>query len=276
MAEHKQALLITEMELDTAKLLSLVDAGASGDDDTRPSIVLFKRRKEAMQMNDEQRIEVAKILKDVALEKMGVADVVIALDELGLKPEQRNEVLKLMEAVAGKTEEAPAETPEAPAEKADPEGDDKPEPPAEEVEKEEDEEMEKRAKEHKAELAKRDERIQKLEDNALTVRMEKRADELAFIPGFDRDELIDLCKRADGDEKLTAALTKLAKASADSPILKAAGVVSTDDDTSAHATLEKRVTKLMDADPKLTKAKAKSIAFKNDGELFRAVKAEQN
>ena len=59
-------LLITEMELDTAKLLSLVDAGASGDDDTRPAIVLFKRK--GSPMTSEQNVAVAKIMKQVALE----------------------------------------------------------------------------------------------------------------------------------------------------------------------------------------------------------------
>lgn len=257
-------LLITEMELDTAKLLSLVDAGASGDEENRPSIVLFKRSKEKMEtLNDEQRIEVAKIMKQVALAKMGVAQVVTALDELGLKPEQRDGVLKLMEAMMGTPEEPKQEAP-MPEEKAE-------EPPM----PEEDKEMSKRAEELKTELAKRDERIKKLEAEALNVRIAKRADELKFIPGLDSEELLDLCKRADGDEKFNAVLDKVAKASKESPLFKEYGItVANGGDGSATATLEKRAKVLMDADPTLTTAKARTMVLRNDQDLYRRINAE--
>jgi hypothetical protein len=258
-------LLITDMQLDFAEVVSLVDKGASGDEETRPSIVLFKRR-----------------TKPMKIEKgMGVSQVVSALDELGLKPEQRDGVLKMMEAMMAP--DAPAEEAPVAEEKADeekPEGEAPAAPPVEEeAEKMDDEEkdmqkradgiakLEKKHAEEKAELAKR---VKDLEDAAEMVKLEKRAAELEFLP-CSGDETIDLLKKLGVDSEF---LTKVNKAMEASPILRVAGVEG-EGDATASATLEKRIKTMQDAEPKLTKGKAKAAIFKADPELFRAVKAEQ-
>ena len=265
-------LLITEMTLDTAKLLSLVDAGASGDEDTRPEIVLFKRRTKAM-----DKEQILKLMKSIGvdLEKMGVSEVVTALDELGLKPEQRDGVLKLMEAMMGGGEEKPA-APEKAEDEAPP-----PAPPAEgEAEKMEDEEMKKRADaiaklekrhaEEKAELAKR---VKDLEDQAQLVKLEKRAGELEFLP-IEKGALISLLKRIGDDEAGQEMLTKLAKMAEASPLLKVAGVEG-EGEQSAKLDLEKRIKKLMDADPSINEAAAKAAVFKNNPSLYKRLREEE-
>lgn len=268
-------LLITKMTLDTAKLLSLVDAGASGDEDTRPEIVLFKRRQKTMDLNEDQRIEVAKIMKQVALAKMGVSAVVAALDEMGLKPEQRDGVLKLMEAMMGAPDaeqeqkaepEAPAEEP---AEKMDPAKEEDMAKRAEDKRAEAIAKLEKRHADEKAELNKR---VKTLEEAAEQVTLEKRAAELEFLP-LSKSETVDLLKRIGDHEAGQAMLTRLAKMCKESPILQVAGVEGSNE-SSAQVTLNKRIKTMRDADPSISNAKAKAAIFKADPELFAAVKAE--
>jgi hypothetical protein len=263
---------IKKMRLDKMEFLSLVDKGASGDPDNRPAIVLFKRKAKATKMIE----ALTKIFKgNKKLEKaMGLQQVVGAIDELGLNDEQKAGVLKLLEAFASPAKE-PDKAEPAPVPKADePNPDDPPIPPN----PEEDEEMRKRAAEKKEleiELKKRDDRIAKLEDEALTLKLQKRADELGFLPGYSRDETIELLKKAQGDPKFDAMLTKLVDASKDSPLFRAAGAVVHEDENSPEMVVRKRVKAIQDKEPEVNPAVARERVLKADNELYKAILAAQ-
>lgn len=247
--------VIKSMKLNKAELLSVVDKGASGDDENRPSIVLFKRKKDTMPKQEE-----------LPLAKMeGLSSIVAAIDELGLSDEQKAGVLKLLESVKAPAAAEPA--PEAPA--APPE--EMSEEAAEKMAGEEDEEMNKR---HKEEVATLQKRVRELEDAAQMVKLEKRAGELKFLP-LEKSKVISLLKRVGDDADVQEMLTKLAKASEESPILRAAGVVSRDSDGGeAVKTLEKRVKSMLDADPTMKREDAKSAVLANDNKLYKEYLAE--
>lgn len=269
----KPVFIMSKMRLDKVAL-SIVDKGASGDDDNRPEIVLFKRFEKTRVTKMWEAIK--KMFKGtkIDVEKMGLSETVGALDELKLSPEQMAGVLKVIEAFAApsKPDADPKPAP-MPEEKA--EGD--PVPPKPEG-KEEDEEMAKRSKEFNAELKKRDDKIAALEAKQEMVELSKRADELEYLPGS-RDETIALLKRIGDDEAGQEMLNKLNKASKESPLLKAAGVVSHEDENGAIAVVKRRVKAIQDKEPDVTAEAAQKRVFTADPELYpkyRDAHAEQH
>jgi hypothetical protein len=253
--------VIKRIKLNRAALLSVVDKGASGDEDNRPSIVLFKRKKEAA-MPEEKAEPVEKA--------EGLAAKIGAIDEMGFNDEQKAFVLGLMEQTmkAPADEAAPATEP---AEKQE-------EEPAEEEPKPEDEEMQKRHKAETIELQKRIDKLEaesgKLKDEAETVRLNKRADELKFLP-MKQEETVALLKRIGDDKAAHAMLDKLAKASEESPLLQAAGAVVQDSEGTVMATVNKRVKAVQDAKGNISAEKAKSEVFRADPKLYNEYLAEQ-
>jgi hypothetical protein len=252
-------LLITEMQLDSAEFLSLVDKGASGDEDSRPSIVLFKRKKGG-NMSAEKTLEAIKRFLGIAKQDNEPAEAdkmenpQAKLEALGLSPKQMAAVLEFL-AVAAKPAEPAAETPAAPMEMQEGNGEDEEEMAKRDLEiKKRDEEI--------AELRKS---VQSLKDDAETVRLEKRADELKWLP-MSKAETVELLKKAGDDQKVVAMLEKLNEASRKSPTLEVLGDAGPG--AEARERLEKRAREILANDSTLTLAVAKRRAMAEDPDLY--------
>lgn len=255
---------MTDIVLDSMEVLSLVDKGASGDEENRPSIVLFKRKQKPSFVEKLKQLikgspePIDKAGQSVDLEKaepMKLQELVTAIDELGLSDEQKSGVLALLEAFkAGPAEEPKPEDPKPPVEKAEEE----PAPPKPE---EEEQQMSKREKEKEQEIVELQKRIAKMEEDAERIDLEKRADQLAYLP-MSKEETVALIKRNKDDEAFMAVLEKLNKASKDSPLLKQHGSKGAEAETPLEKR-EKLIKKEMDLLRKEGKKSTYEIAFTN-------------
>jgi len=274
-----------------------VDKGASGDDEDRPSIAIWKR-KERQTMTAEQAI--AKFAK---LELPENAQAILEEIQGKLKPEQWA-VLELLFAQAGGVPAPePTKEPEPKAEPepmAEAEGDMPPtDPEADpETEKEEDEEaMKSLAKKHPeiaAVLKAQEDRIAKAEKRAdesekrAEVEIEKRelaemveiAKSMPAIPG-DTLEIAkklqvfktmltpeEFAKHLEGQRAIDKALR------ANGSILKAVGTGGSDHQGEAAAELRKIADKLQESDPKLNKRVAMAKARRANPALSKRMTEE--
>jgi hypothetical protein len=266
-------LLITDIELNKASWFSLVDRGASGDAEHRPEIVLWKRA--------EKSSVLARLVK--AFANLRKQEPTMTLEEVlaKLTPDEQSVILAALQEKAAPAP-APAPAPVAPAPNPEP----KPEDMAKRDDVPEDVKiaMAKRDKEiedAKAEQVALQKRVAKMEDDALTVSIQKRLDsDMAFVPG-DKAELLGLIKRSrakldDKDaEQLEALLVKVSTALKTSPLLKRMGVSDAIDGPEATVQIEKRAEELRKADPKLSKEAARVRAMEDDPDAYAAALAEQ-
>jgi hypothetical protein len=256
-------LYITELELDSIEALSIVDKGASGDEENRPAIMLYKRDKSKM-FDKIKSIFVSKQEEN----QMPVKE---KLAELGLSEEQMAAVLQILEQLAAP---APAPVAPAPAPAA-------PTAPVGKTDDEEEEEpMDKRDAEHKAELLKREakeialqKRVDALEEQAEIIEIEKKADEYKWLPQS-KEETIEILKAAKGDKTILAMLEKTNEAMKESPVFKVYGH-SGDGESSTEAELNKRAGEIRTADPKVDETSARVQAMQESPELYREALAAQ-
>lgn len=227
----------------TVDEISLVDRGASGNEDAAPEIVIAKRR-DSMEQLDQGLIKRIKHFfskgKDMSLDEV-----------LGALPEdQRNVILAALE------EAKKGAQPEQ-------------QPPAEPVEEKLPEAVAKR-------LAEADElkkRLAKIEDEKLEASMLSKAKELEHLPGCKTEDLSKALVRVskglskEDFELVTKLLTSANEIAKANPMLGSSGS-SMGGEGNAHAKLEGIAKKLQETDPTLTAAKAYNRAGKLNPELW--------
>jgi hypothetical protein len=241
------AFLIRNLRLDKAELLSVVDKGASGDEEHRPRILLMKRRK----VSAEENTNMAKTAEEI----------------LAALPEEDRAVLQdAMAALAAKPlEEGKAEGGAQPVEEA--KQDDASASP------EDDEQMVKLAK-RADDLAKR---VAQLEDEKTEVEFLKRAKELPHIPAVDSSELGSILKSAnenlsvDHFAKLESIFKSVNEALSKSGLLAAVGVGGGSEPASPHEKLDMLAKRLKDEDPSLSMSRARMVVSDQNPELFQQI-----
>jgi hypothetical protein len=260
---------ITELELDSIEALSLVDKGASGDEENRPSILLYKRDKSKMLEKVLDAVKAAFAVENTQTEEKQMP-VEQKLAELGLSEEQMAAVLEILQQLAA----PPAEPAPAPAPPAAPEA---PVGKQEEEEEEEEKQMTKRDAEHKAELLKREQeklelekRVKFLEDQAEMIEIEKRADELKWLPQS-REETVAVLKAAKGDEKILSLLAKTNEAMKQSPVLQVIGH-SAEMESDPMVRINKRAKEITADNPQMSIEAARGQAMAEDPDLYREAK----
>jgi hypothetical protein len=257
------ALLIRNIKLNKIEWASVVDRGASGDANNRPRIVLWKREEKGLARRIADALGIRKqkpanVPCDKAEATMDPT-LELALDQLKLNDEQKQAVLKMLEAAKG----APAE-PRKPEETPIIEG---AAPMAPELKKRFEEETAKRV-----ELEKKN---QELADKIANIEFEKKASELSYLPEKTAT-IAQILKRASdhGDKDLPVLLEKVNKAMQESPAFREYGTAAVDGDD-AGTKLENLAKKFREADPKMTRAAALVKAAKENPELYaEARKAE--
>lgn len=275
--------VLKDLELSDLELLSVVDAGASGDDRLRPSIVLVKSRGtyvhkqtdkkgggffrriadifKAQTLTPEQAEALSAILKE--------GDPMPTLDEiLAALPEDQRAVITAAIADAAKA------TPPEPEAKADDELTDeqmKSLPPAARKAIEESRELRKRVDSLESDAAKRD---------ALA-----KARDLSAVPGAKIDDLASLIKAArslpEADRKTLDAILSTTNATiVESTAFSELGKKSHGVD-SAQGRLEAEIDRVVDGDPDLKKMRpkqARAVALtrvgKSNPELVKAARSE--
>lgn len=266
-------ILIRDIELNKLEWFSTVDRGAAGDDKHRPTIVLWKRKKSLFDRLGFNKNKRAQLVKGDA---MTLEEILAQLPE-----EQRTVIVQALQDASKPAEPAAAAAQPAPAPVPPPEQtpiakrDDVPDDVKLELAKREDEA--KRADAARIELAKR---VEKLEDDRLTLELQKRVEkDMTFIPGK-TDELVSLIKSVrktdeDAAKKLEERLVVLSKAMKQSPLLSAMGTGAVDiEGDNPKIELEKRARELVKSDPSMTLAKAKMRELELDPDLYRQIQAE--
>jgi hypothetical protein len=256
----------------TVNEISIVDRGASGSDRVHPQIVLSKRKQETKTMLKKEEIK-------KALEALAKADApeLVELESLGLNEEQKNAVLRLLEAAKAEPVKEPEPAP-APAPEPMPE----PEPVKEPEAEKEIEKIQKRYEGEKAELTKRIgdlEAVQKkLQDEREMIEMVKRAESRPYLSGDVNEQaaLLFAAKRglsSDNFERLNKMLDGANKASETSPLLKQMGSSRSLDEMEPHERLKKMADELREEaaknGTKITKAKAYAVVAKRHTEIYR-------
>ena len=251
------ALLIRNIRLNKIEWASVVDRGASGDANNRPRIVLWKREDKSLARRIADALGIKKQTKPAQKVPCAKAEapmdptLELALDQLKLNDEQKQAVLKMLEAAKGQ-----------PAEK-------KPEePPKMEGGAPMSPDLKKRFDEESAKRVELEKKNKELADKISTIEFEKKAAELSYLP--EKTQVIaQILKRADerGDKELPAVLEKVNKAMKESPIFREYGTASTDGDD-ANTKLANLAKKHREADPKLTQAAAIVKAAKENPEIY--------
>jgi len=221
------AKILRNLKLNDAEFLSIVDKGASGDDQHRPRVVLFKRDKNLREQIQPLKEEV-NMPKDVKKQE----GVNVDLSSLGLSEEQMAAVLQLLEA-AKQPQPAPVQEPVVEAAK--PEEEMKavePEKEEEKAEEKEEEEMAKRdklLKKYEAEKEELAKRVAKLEDEKKRAEFMKIAESRPYLPNLKVEEQAEILKSAketfeDKDyEALNNFLDSVNKTMKESELFKSAG-----------------------------------------------------
>ena len=226
------ATIIEQLQLSDVELLSLVDKGASGDERTRPRIVLIKRRGENM-------AEVAKARTPQVI----LAELFESGKLKGLPPEDK-EVLLTATSGGVMAPPAPAPEPEAPVEMAVEE--EKAEEPAPAEKMDDEEEMKKG---QVVDLAKRnvelEKRVHSLEAKlAHTELVEVVKKDMAYLPGASVEDLAKVLHevRRDLSAKTAERVEGLLRASSEAVkkggLLDAVGVRAEGGSTKGNALVE--------------------------------------
>lgn len=248
-----EPILITDIQLNKLEWFSTVDRGASGDNDHRPRIVLWKR---------------AQLKKQEPKMPMTLEEALATIKDEEVKA-------AIMEAIkAAAAQPAPAPAPAAPAAPVPlAQRDDLPEDVRAELKKREDEE--KRKEEERIALQKR---IADLEDKTQRVEIAKRVrDTMPMLPG-EESELVDIIKRvcdtdAEAGKKLEERLVTLSKAMQESPLLKAMGTSATDvNDDSPEIELQKRAEELRKVKPEMSIQGARMQILSETPELYQRIR----
>lgn len=240
-----------EIQLDRMELLSVVDQGASGNDEYRPRIVLMKRATARTETGTIRSV-LARIFRKQAAE-----DQSMTLEEIlaELPEEKREVVLAALEAAKGAGETAEKA-------KGGEDGKPKPEPTADELAKRTDlpEAVRKRLAESEA-LAKR---VASLEEVEVDRGFVAKAKGLAYLPGLPTEKLAKVLKSASrgmtADEftDLEKSLASAAEAVKKSGLLKEIGT-SRDEPTESEAAvaeMDAEVKKVRDKSPDITREQA--------------------
>jgi hypothetical protein len=257
LTKSDEPILITDIQLNKLEWFSTVDRGASGDNDHRPRIVLWKR---------------AQLKKQETPMPMTLEEALATIKEEEVKA-------AIMEAIkaAAATPAAPAPAPAVPPAPVPlAQRDDVPEDVKLELQKRADEK-----KKQEEEMVALRKRTADLEDKNQRIEIAKRVREtMSHVPDSE-SVLVDIIKRvtdadADAGKKLEEQLTKLSKAMKESPLLQAMGTSVTDvGDESAEMELQKRAEELRKVKPELTMATARLNVCADQPELFERVKREQ-
>jgi hypothetical protein len=265
------ATTLTDLQLDLAELLSVVDKGASGNSELSPRIVLMKR----------QEIDKAAPAAPAQAAPGAAAPAAGALDEIKSK-------LTAMEwdaIVAWHQDEmAKAKAAEDVAE-GEPEGlmpmaksIDLPEPVRKALEAKDAEVLKMRTEKDAIEK-----RVAALEDERMTATyIAKARDQMGYIPGATADELALVLKNAaktlpaPSFEKLESILKLASTALSKSALYRESGAVGSADGSGAVERVEALAKAMVAREPKMSIQKARVAALDANPDLYREYREEQS